>query len=104
MPKLYLAVILIPLLAESAFANPTFLGSKYPQVSNTDTDLLPCYMQTADGRTINLGALCVKAPESSDRKSAVSQSVTSRDNSIDRFIARKCYLIDAAGHPCPNGN
>lgn len=104
MPKFYLAMILIPLLTESAFANPTFLGSKYPQVSNTETDLLPCYMQTADGRTINLGALCVKASEGGDSKSAIAPSATSRDNSIDRLIARKCYLIDAAGHPCPNGN
>lgn len=34
------------------------VNSNYPVVSNSEVDRLPCYMQTADGRTLDLWRLC----------------------------------------------
>ena len=50
--------VLMPLIAETAFDRPIALGSQYPVVPSSDRDELVCYMQTADGRVLNLHSLC----------------------------------------------
>jgi hypothetical protein len=50
-------ILFIP---ETAFSCPLTTASKYPVVSNLDTDEPVCYMQTVDGRTVNLSSLCGK--------------------------------------------
>lgn len=58
MPKLsYLTAVLstalVSLMAEAAFSRPL----TYPVVQNSDTAPL-CYMQTSDGRTLDLTEMC----------------------------------------------
>jgi len=55
-----LSVILIPFMAEVAFSRPVFSDSQHPKVHNSEVDLPLCYIQTADGRTLNLQKLCNK--------------------------------------------
>lgn len=50
-------ILFIP---EMAFSRPLTTASKYSIVSNSDTDEPVCYMQTVDGRTVNLSSLCGK--------------------------------------------
>jgi hypothetical protein len=45
-------------LPEKVFSNSSNLSSKYPRVSSSETDALPCYMQTEEGTTLNLTSLC----------------------------------------------
>jgi hypothetical protein len=52
-----LSAALIPFLADFSFANPLSVGSQYPEVlSNADASV--CYIQLADGKTLDLGILC----------------------------------------------
>jgi hypothetical protein len=53
-----LAIASILLIAETASSQPPTVSSNYPLVSRSDTDKLICYMQTADGITLNLSSLC----------------------------------------------
>lgn len=61
MQKLFLtttlAAILVPFLADFSFASPLSVDSQYPEVlSNADSSV--CYIQLADGKTLDLGVLC----------------------------------------------
>ena len=53
-----LSAVLMPLIAETAFDRPIALGSQYPVVPSSDMGKPVCYMQTADGRVLNLNSLC----------------------------------------------
>lgn len=46
-------------ILETAFSLPLTASFKYLVVPSSDTDKLVCYMQTADGRTLNLDNLCI---------------------------------------------
>ena len=98
MQKFFL-ISLISLLAESMALSPA-VGSQYPEVPTSDIDLLSCYMQTVDGKTLDLDSLCEKMPEDSDS----SSSANSSKDSANSLAASKCYIFDAAGRPCPNSN
>jgi hypothetical protein len=50
--------VLISLITETALGRPLAVDFKYPEVPNLDMDELVCYMQTADGRVLNLQSLC----------------------------------------------
>ena len=51
-----LSAALVPFLADFSFASPLSVGSQYPEVlSNVDTSV--CYIQLADGKTLDLGVL-----------------------------------------------
>lgn len=58
--KAVFASVLILSIPEAAFSSSITSGSKYPAVPNSDINNLLCYMQTADGRTLNLNNLCEK--------------------------------------------
>ncbi|HAA28877.1 MAG TPA: hypothetical protein DCE56_15815 [Cyanobacteria bacterium UBA8553] len=53
-----LPVAVIPFIAESAFSLPQSKHSDYPVVPSSNTDQPICYMQTVDGKTVDLGSLC----------------------------------------------
>lgn len=53
-----LSVVLILFMTEVTFSRPVFSDSQHPKVQNSEVDLPLCYMQTADGRTLNLQKLC----------------------------------------------
>lgn len=55
-----LSVALTPLLTKVAFSRPLSPRSQYPEVQNSRVDLPICYIQTADGRTVDLQRLCGK--------------------------------------------
>lgn len=47
-------------IIETTFSRPLTAGPEYSLVPSSDTDKLICYMQTADGRALNLDSLCRK--------------------------------------------
>ncbi|MBW4638495.1 MAG: hypothetical protein KME05_09710 [Gloeocapsa sp. UFS-A4-WI-NPMV-4B04] len=59
MQKLFLtttlSTALIPFLADFSFASPLSVGSQYPEVLAADWSV--CYIQLADGKTLDLGVL-----------------------------------------------
>jgi hypothetical protein len=55
-----LSAVLILSLAETAKSTSITTDLRYPVVPNSEIDTLVCYMQTADGRILNLVSLCVK--------------------------------------------
>ncbi len=63
-------------IAETAFSLPLTTGDKYPVALSSDTDMPVCYMQTGDGRTLNLSSLCRDQPRPQSQ-SAQSQLVIS---------------------------
>jgi hypothetical protein len=62
-------------VAETAFSHPLTIGDEYPVVSSPDTDKPVCYMQTVDGRTLDLSSLCGK--KNSAQPQAQSQIIIS---------------------------
>jgi hypothetical protein len=53
-----LPAALIPFMAEIACSLPQARGSYYPVVPTSDTDWPICYMQTIEGRTLDLSKIC----------------------------------------------
>lgn len=51
-----IAATLVPFLADFSLANPVSGGSQYPEVLADDSSV--CYIQFADGKTLDLGILC----------------------------------------------
>jgi hypothetical protein len=49
-------------IAEAGLSHPLSVKSQASGVPNSDTNKLVCYMQTADGRTLNLDSLCRNKP------------------------------------------
>jgi hypothetical protein len=47
-------------IVDTAFSNPRPSGSIYPEFPRADIDQPVCYMQTVDGRTLNLNRWCEK--------------------------------------------
>jgi hypothetical protein len=58
---------------------------QYPVVSNSDIDMLVCYMQTADGRTLDLSNLCRKPLER-----LLLSCLTITDSQVRTRIAQFC--------------
>ena len=54
-----LSVVVTPLTTKVALGSPVSLDFQYPQVQSFD-DAPVCFMQTSDGRILNLQALCGK--------------------------------------------
>ncbi len=54
------SVALAPLMAQIAFSRPLSPISQYPEVQNSNINVPLCYIQTTDGRTLNLQSLCSK--------------------------------------------
>ena len=82
-----LSSILIPLLPEASFSLPS-MDTSYPAVSGGNRDMPVCYVQTLDGKTLDLDRLC--------RNTALEKG----KNSAPQINAGQCYVFDAAGHTC----
>ncbi len=77
--------VLILSIAETAFSSSITAGSQYPGGSNSDRDNLLCYMQTEDGRILNLNNLCGKQV-----KELVLSCPTITDLQVRARIAQMC--------------
>ncbi len=107
---LTISAALIPLLSKSTFARPLSTNSQYPEILNPQTNSSICYMETKDGKTLNLNTLCAKKLEDWDlslaptskpiNSSAQMNSLRARNNSI----STKCYFVDNNGRPCNLSN
>jgi hypothetical protein len=83
-----LSATLIPLLAEIAVSSPVAAQSIYPLVENADTTPPLCYMQTADGRVLQLDRLC-------NNKSSVTVTASGNINQGNDSSVAQCYPPDA---------
>lgn len=63
-----LSAALVPFLADFSFASPLSVGSQYPEVLAADSSV--CYIQLADGKTLDLGVLCQKPKDASNNYQA----------------------------------
>lgn len=105
-----MSVALVPFLSESTFARPLSINSQYPEVPSPKTNSSICYMETKDGRILNLDILCAKKLENSDAslapilKPVNSSAATSSLKLRNSSISTKCYFVDASGRPCNTSN
>ncbi len=53
---------------QQKLANPTVISLDYPEVPNSNAESLVCYIQTADGKTLNLGNICGDPTQNSIRQ------------------------------------
>jgi len=74
-------------IAKTAFSQPPIVSYKYPVVSTSDTDQLVCYMQTIDGKTLNLSSLCEK--KTSVQSQLLLSSVVYEDDNIIGHVINK---------------
>jgi hypothetical protein len=87
-----LATVSTLFISETASSQLSTVSSNYHLVSGSNTDQLVCYMQTADGRTINLDSLCIK--KRSNQSQIVISDMTHKDNSlIGRVVNRSSKTI-----------
>ena len=63
-----LSAALVPFLADFSFASPLSVGSQYPEVLAANSSV--CYIQLADGKTLDLGVLCQKPKNASNNYQA----------------------------------
>jgi len=95
-------------MSKSTFARPLSANYQYPELLNPQTNSSICYMETKDGRTLNLNILCAKKLENSDPTLAPTlKPVNSSETSIfksNSSISTKCYFVDSKGRPCNPSN
>jgi hypothetical protein len=75
-----LPVAVIAFIAEGALSLPQTRVSYYPVVPSSNTDKPICYMQTTDGRTLDLASMC-KLNNSRERQLQQSESAGQECNS-----------------------
>lgn len=68
-----MAIALVPMSASIALSQ-TPLAARYPVAPSSESDSLPCYMQTSDGTTLDLAALCPKPVSNSASSAQTVQS------------------------------
>lgn len=83
-------------LADTAFSNSLPTGSIYPEVPNPDIAQPVCYMQTGDGRTLNLSRLCEK------KQNPVVQPQITISNVIHEGDRMKGLIVNNIGKPVYN--
>lgn len=88
----YLAAVSVALnliMTKVAFSRPISASSQYPEVQNSDVDVPLCYLQTADGRTLDLQKLCGNSPTSNSPSNSISPASNSLSNRISVPIFRR---------------
>ena len=83
-----LSTVLISLVPGMALSLPLQPDSPYPVVPASNIDVPVCYLETEDGRTVDLGKLCIQTPQNSNAPLS------------SNFGAGNCYFVDSAGQPC----
>ncbi len=69
-----LAVAVIPVVTKIAFSRPISANSQYPEVPKSNNADLPlCYIQTSDGKILDLQKLCGNPPTNTFNKSPSSR-------------------------------
>lgn len=86
----------IVFVADTAFSNSLPTSSIYPEVSNPDIAQPVCYMQTVDGRTLNLSRLCEK------KQKPVVQPQITISNVIQEGDRMKGLVVNNVGKPVYN--
>lgn len=100
--------VLIPCLSVSTLARPLSSNSQYPEVLNPQTNSSLCYIETNDGKTLNLKALCAKKLESDSQSAPIVKPVPSvgaiNFKASNSSISTKCYFVDNNGRSCNTSN
>ena len=87
-----LATASLLFMAKTAFSQPPTVSYKYPVVPSSDTGQLVCYMQTVDGKTLNLSSLCGKKTNVQSQL-LLSGVVYEDDNMIGHVINKSNQTI-----------
>jgi hypothetical protein len=74
-------------VTETALTLPLTPSSKYPVVLSSDTNKLVCYIQTADGRTLNLDSIC-KSQLNTQSQTVISDVSYDDGHMISRIVNR----------------
>jgi hypothetical protein len=93
-------------ITETALTGPLTVGSKFPAETSSDTDKPVCYMQIANGRTLNLSSLCGKKPSAQPQefidedRSVIDRGVTDTDRGTlsPRQAATQDDVFDSSGN------
>lgn len=105
------STVLIAGLPKLAFADPpNFI---YPVAPSADDSNLFCFMQTSDGRTLNLGRICgttttTQSSGGSNTATPTIGTLGSSSSSVGNIGGLRntstsdtpCFLFDAQGRPC----
>jgi len=83
-----LSAILVAFAPNVGWSLPFSIENPYPEVSGAAKDLPVCYVQTQDGKTLDLDRVCRQASNEGSK------------NSSNLINSSQCYIFDAAGHPC----
>lgn len=87
-----LATASLLFMTKTAFSQPPTVSYNYPVVPASDTDQLVCYMQTVDGKTLNLSRLCGKKT-SVQSQLLLSGVVYEDDNMIGHVINKSSQTV-----------
>lgn len=69
-----LSVAFTPIVTKVAFSRPISASSQYPEVPKfNNVDLPLCYIQTSDGKILDLQKLCGNSPTNTINKSPSSR-------------------------------
>lgn len=103
------STVLMAALPKLALGDPPNFA--YPVVQNADDSALFCFMQTGDGRTLNLGRICgtsTNPPISTTSAGTPVIGTLSSSGSVGNLGGLQntstsetpCFLFDAQGRPC----
>ena len=104
------SVALVPFLSRSTIARPLAVNYQYPELLSPETNSSICYMETKDGKTLNLNILCAKeVKKSATNLAPVLKPVDSSTQPINFRLknsstSTKCYFVDSNGRPCNTNN
>lgn len=87
--KIALATASILLIANTAHSQSITVSSQYPLISSSDTDEPVCYMQTAEGTTLNLSRLCETKPKPKAQSEVVISNVGYEDEFLVGRVVNK---------------
>jgi hypothetical protein len=96
------AIVLPAIAADESLVN----FSQLTQLSTDDINLV-CYMQTTDGRVVDLSRICGQNVNANG-ETAVNPTIVNVQSSLGGLEAFRggsgtppCYVLDAQGLPCP---
>jgi hypothetical protein len=103
------STVLMAALPKLALGEPPNFA--YPVVRNTDDSTLFCFMQTSDGRMLNLGRICGTSTNTATSTTSAGTPVIgtlSSSGSVGNSGGLQntstsetpCFLFDAQGRPC----
>jgi hypothetical protein len=84
-PTASLTIAFTTFIAEATFSLPLPQETQSPEVAKSEIDIPICYMQTADGRSLDLSSLCEEQPGNSSIRSARSSPSPYNATAIKKF-------------------